>query len=84
MLEWSNQFARVNLQAATEKHEHDAELATATYYEVLDFPKGQGYDDQVENNVDASRHPRVNIQIKTFPFMLVVPARPGEADWEAL
>jgi hypothetical protein len=74
----------VNLQASTEKHEHNAELATATYHEVLDFSQGQGYDNQVENDVDASRHPRVGIKIEAFPFVLVIPAGPGEADREAL
>jgi hypothetical protein len=73
-----------NLQASAEEHEHNTKLTTETHLEVLDIPQRQGYNNQVENDVDASGHPSLDIQVKAFSGMFAVPTRPGEVDWGTL
>jgi hypothetical protein len=73
-----------SLQASSKEHEHDTKLATTTHYEVFELLHGQDDYDQVENNVDASRHPSVDVQVDAFSMMLAVPMLPSYADRYAL
>jgi hypothetical protein len=77
-------FKEVDLQASTEEHEHDAELAPTAHGELAKLPHGYDNDDDIEDDVDGGRSPGIGIEVDAFSVMLAIPVFPGNAYGNAL